>query len=268
MLHRIRRFIAHAVVAFGGFAAFSFALPAEAGAVLQYGDIVRGPTQSTLYYYGADGMRYVFPNEKTYFSWYTDYTHVRTLTEDDLARLQIGGNVTYKPGTRLLKIDTDPRVYLVTEGGVLRWVETEGIAASLYGGGWATYVDDLPDPFFANYSLGDSIRTPDDIRLDEVLQGTHDINDDKDISIPAVIKITSQGYSPIDVIITKGQSVQFVNGDTSRHTVTSDTLLWGSGTLAPGEEFVHTFGTEGTYSFFDSYNSRNTGAIYVLPSTE
>ena len=38
------------------------------------GDLIRGTSFSTVYYYGSDGMRYTFPNEKSYFSWYTDFS--------------------------------------------------------------------------------------------------------------------------------------------------------------------------------------------------
>ena len=36
------------------------------------------------------------------------------------------------------------------------WVESEAIATSLYGSGWASRVVDVPDAFFVNYSVGSS----------------------------------------------------------------------------------------------------------------
>ena len=35
---------------------------------LDAGDLIRGETFTAVYYLGADGLRYVFPNDKTYFT--------------------------------------------------------------------------------------------------------------------------------------------------------------------------------------------------------
>ncbi|MEY4744266.1 MAG: hypothetical protein RL272_211, partial [Candidatus Parcubacteria bacterium] len=77
-----------------------------------------------VYYVGQDGKRYVFPNEKTFKTWYSDFSSVVTITDSELAAMTIGGNVTYKPGTRMVKITTDPKVYAVDHNGMLRWVKT------------------------------------------------------------------------------------------------------------------------------------------------
>jgi hypothetical protein len=137
----------------------TLALPSVASAAtLMNGDLIKasGPA---VYYYAADGRRYVFPNEKTYFSWYYDFSSVKTITDEELAALTIGGNVTIRPGTKLVKITTDPKVYAVTQGGVLHWVESEAIAITLFGAGWAQRVVDVPDGFFVNYSVGSSLST-------------------------------------------------------------------------------------------------------------
>lgn len=122
------------------------------------GDLLKasGPA---VYYYAVDGKRYVFPNEKTYFSWYADFSSVKTISDSELAAIQIGGNVTIRPGTKLVKIQTDPKVYAVTRCGVLHWVESETLAKSLYGDAWATRVVDVPDAFFVNYNVGSSVST-------------------------------------------------------------------------------------------------------------
>ncbi|MEK7473200.1 MAG: hypothetical protein AAB668_00510 [Patescibacteria group bacterium] len=135
----------------------TMALPTAARAATA-GDLIKasGPA---VYYYAADGKRYVFPNEKTYFSWFVDFSGVRTISDTELASYLIGGNATIRPGTRLVKIQTDPKVYAVTLGGVLHWVESEAIAISLYGATWAQRVVDVPDSFFVNYTIGSSVST-------------------------------------------------------------------------------------------------------------
>jgi hypothetical protein len=109
---------------------------------------------SAVYFYGADNKRYVFPNSQTYFTWYADFSLVKIVTSAELAALPIGGNVTYRPGTRLVKITSDPNVYAVEPGGLLRHVQSEVIAKALYGDNWSKRVDDVPDAFFFNYASG------------------------------------------------------------------------------------------------------------------
>jgi hypothetical protein len=137
----------------------TLAMPGVASAAsLSAGDLIKasGPA---VYYYATDAKRYVFPNEKTYFAWYNDFSGVKTITDTELAAIAIGGNVTVRPGTKLVKITTDPKVYAVTKCGTLHWIESETVAKALYGDAWATRVIDVPDSFFVNYTVGSSIST-------------------------------------------------------------------------------------------------------------
>src|SRR5690606_26046075 len=97
------------------------------------GSRIKLADSTAVYYCGADGRRYVFPSPPTYMSWYDDWNDVLTVSTDTMASLPLGGIVTYKPGHRLVKIQTDPRVYAVDAGGVLRWVTSEALAIQMYG---------------------------------------------------------------------------------------------------------------------------------------
>lgn len=136
-----------------GFAAF---VPVANATSYSAGDLIKA-SGDAVYYYASDGKRYVFPNQTTYMSWYSDFSEVKTISDDELASISIGGNATMRPGTNLVKITTDPKVYAVTEGGTLHWVETEELANTLYGPDWADRIVDVPDSFFVNYTTGDSI---------------------------------------------------------------------------------------------------------------
>jgi hypothetical protein len=114
---------------------------------------------SSVYYYAADGKRYVFPNEKTYATWYADFSSVQRISDAELAAIPLGGNVTYRPGKRMVKVTTDPKVYAIDAGGTLRPIKDEATAIALYGSAWGTLVDDLPDAFFANYDVGTEISS-------------------------------------------------------------------------------------------------------------
>ncbi len=135
----------------------SFAMPAAANAATV--GLIKGPGD-TVYWKSTDGKRYVFPTYNTFRSWYGDISQpIQILTSEELGIIPIGGNVTYKPGVRLIKVTTDPKVYAIARYGVLRWITSESLAVQLYGADWARKVDDLPDPFFVNYTIGASINT-------------------------------------------------------------------------------------------------------------
>jgi plastocyanin len=227
------------------------------------GDLIRGESFAAVYYVGADGFRYVFPNQKTYDTWYTDFDDVKFISDSDLATIQIGGNVTYRPGVRMIKITSDPKTYAVDQGGVLRHVGSEEVAQGLYGSAWNKTIDDVPDGFFTNYTIGDEIESSSDYSATEAKNDTETINDDKNLSAPEEMNVTSSGYDPIDVTISVGETVRFTNEDDEKHSVTGDDLSWGSGTMQPGGTYLKRFDEEGVYTFFDSYDSSNTGAIYV-----
>ena len=116
---------------------------------------VAGPTDScrSVYYLASNGKRYVFPDEKTYKTWYANFSTVKEIAKTEWESYLIGGNVNYRPGTKMLKVTTDPRVYVVAKGGVLWHVATEAVATALYGSMWNKEINDLPDAFFANYSV-------------------------------------------------------------------------------------------------------------------
>jgi hypothetical protein len=115
---------------------------------------------SAIYYIGADGRRHVFPSEKVFESWYCDFSEVKEISAEDLAAIPWGVNVTYRPGSRLVKFMTDPRVYAVDRDGSLRWLISEDVAIGLYGTDWAHYVDDISDAFYGDYRIGQLIDTP------------------------------------------------------------------------------------------------------------
>ncbi|NUM25058.1 MAG: hypothetical protein HUU49_00365 [Candidatus Buchananbacteria bacterium] len=161
------------VAAFIVSACLSFTMPVQAAS--HNGQIVKMSGSSSLYYVASDGKRYVFPNEKIFKSWFPDFRDVVTLTYEEMSSMPLGGNVLYRPGVLLVKIQTDPRIYAVTKNGVLRWVETEEIAKYLYGDNWNLLIDDVPDSFFVNYKIGESIDSTSDFNADDEVSGVDTI---------------------------------------------------------------------------------------------
>jgi len=149
-------FVAIATIAWTlGIAAFA----APTASAATPGTLVKSASLSAVYYYGTDGQRYTFPNLKTYETWYTDFSSVTTISDSELAAIPLAGNVVYRSGSRWVKIQSDSKTYAVTPDGTLRWVDTEAVAVGLAGSAWNTIIDDVPEVFFVDYSVGSSLMT-------------------------------------------------------------------------------------------------------------
>ena len=122
------------------------------------GSLIKAKEIEAVYYYKG-GKRWTFPNLKTFKSWFKDFSSVKSVTLAELQTYQLTGNVVYRPGTRLIKITTDPKVYAVEPGGKLRPIKDEATAKALWGANWAKAVDDVSDAFFTNYTVGADLST-------------------------------------------------------------------------------------------------------------
>ncbi len=189
--------------------AFCFFLPPAKAADISAGDLIKA-SQPAVYYYGSNGKRYVFPNEKTYKTWYGDFSGVKTITDAELAAIPIIANVTYKAGVKMVKITTDPKVYAVAKGGVLRWIKTESTAIALYGADWNTKIEDIPDAFFTNYTVGAEIASLAD--FDKAVETAADA-----IGPVAVVPCAGCGSETPVTPVTYQWNIKTVNGDDYYH---------------------------------------------------
>lgn len=124
---------------------------------------------SFVYLYAADGKRYVFTNKDVITSWFTSFdggvlgqlvnvcNTVNELSDVELASIMIGGNVTVRPGSYIVKIASDPALYVVAKGKVLRRLASVEMAEKLYPGTSAQRIRVIPDAFFTNYFVGKQV---------------------------------------------------------------------------------------------------------------
>ena len=232
------------------------------------GDLIKISSNTAVYYFAPNGKRYVFPNEKTYFTWYSDFSGVKTVSERALAAVPIGGNATYSPGRKMVKITTDPKVYVVDQGGILRHVTTASIAESLYSISWKNQIDDLPDAFFTNYRVGTAIEATRDYTPANVMTQTPTIAHDKQIPLEVAnvtVSNSDTGFVPATMTIKKGTTVTWTNRDTMNHTVTGPTAGLASGNLLPTGTYTKTFNTVGSFDYNCSIHPTMQGTINVVP---
>ncbi len=114
-------------------------------------------TCRTVYFLDDTGSRHAFTNERVYFTWYEDYSNLHLVTPEVMSDFPLGANVTYRPGTQLVKFPTVRTVYAVERYSVLRGLASEDVARDLYGDDWNQQVDDIADVFLGNYSFGTDI---------------------------------------------------------------------------------------------------------------
>jgi len=253
---------------FAGFAAG----PVGAQTSIQSGDLVKSDAASAVYYFAGDGKRYVFPTERTYFTWYADFSTVKTISAGELSSLPLGGNVTYKPGVKMLKIQSDPTVYAISKTGILRAIGSEAVATALYGATWNKQIDDLPDAFFVNYKVGAPITTTDGYDKEVLKTGVPTINVDKLMAQgpTGFVDARANGFSPSSMTVAIGTKVTWIALDASQpfvasnpHPLHSDQAGLQSGTMGMGETFSYTYTQAGSWGYHNHNATTQTGTVTV-----
>lgn len=113
--------------------------------------IKRWDENNELYYYAADGKRYLFPDQEIFRSWFSNYD-ISKFEEVDLETLYktpLGGNVTLRPGC-LLQTPTDPTTYFVRGNGEISPINQK-IIEEINNSEWQINIFTLPNFYFANY---------------------------------------------------------------------------------------------------------------------
>lgn len=226
----------------------------------------------SVYYYAADGKRYVFPHSKTYFTWYSDFNNIKEMSLEQLGGIPIGGNVTYRPGGRMVKVTTDPTVYVVSKNGILRAVPSEAVASALYGANWNTQIDDVADAFFVNYKVGAPLASASE--YDKALMATAvpNINTDKLLVNPPsgfIDHRPSDGFRPTPMIVASGSKVTWISLDSSGPRVVAEPQsalpALDSGNMKMGGSYSYTFSAVGTVDYMNANMTSQKGKVIVQP---
>lgn len=131
------------------------------------GNVLVGTKVPTKFYLAKNGKRYVFPNDtKTYDTWKSLLPSVKKISQEELESYPLGDtNVWYRPGSRLIRIQSDPRVFAVAHGGILREIN-DGNALAIFGPRWQSLIDTLQDYYFTNYTVGPHVGSPSDYSIE------------------------------------------------------------------------------------------------------
>jgi plastocyanin len=80
----------------------------------------------------------------------------------------------------------------------------------------------------------------------------------------ATVSITATGFQPENVRVRPGDTVTWKNNDTKPHSVISDTAVFKSEPIAPGQSYSFKFDVESSYAYHDGTTTSRTGAVHVL----
>jgi plastocyanin len=85
-----------------------------------------------------------------------------------------------------------------------------------------------------------------------------------DITIPRGAAVQGNiAFSPANFTVKVGKSVTWINKDTMPHTVTSDSGLFDSGNMNPGQTWSHTFTQTGVYKYYCTLHNWMKGNVTV-----
>jgi plastocyanin len=84
------------------------------------------------------------------------------------------------------------------------------------------------------------------------------------VSIPPGAQVLgSSAYVPNPVTISAGSVVTWTNNDSTAHTASSNTGVFNSGTIGPGQSFSFTFTAAGTYQYHCTFHQGMVGSVVV-----
>jgi plastocyanin len=86
-------------------------------------------------------------------------------------------------------------------------------------------------------------------------------------TVSRTVSITATGFSPEQVTVRPGETVTWTNKDTKAHEIVSDTGIFKSNRLQPGESFSYRFDVESSYSYHDATRASATGVVNVLTNS-
>ncbi|MDP2586939.1 MAG: hypothetical protein Q8P32_04175 [Candidatus Komeilibacteria bacterium] len=133
------------------------------------GDLIKTDTVSAVYYLDSNLKRHPFHHANQYFTWFSDFSLVKTIPTSEMSGYDLGSTIVVRPGTKLvqfvsLKADggfdvDDPKVYAVSSNGSIMHVDSAATAVKFWGSAWETMILGLPNFLFGYYTPGAQVTS-------------------------------------------------------------------------------------------------------------
>ncbi len=133
------------------------ALPAQPSSsavslALGAGDLFRGSSPS-VWRYGDDGKRHLFPDDFTFKSWSNQYAWVISASDAEVNAIPEGDPILIYPGYAIVGFTGDANLYTVTRVGVLQKLQIPAEAQQKYGTQWKTRIHIYPAELKTRYQF-------------------------------------------------------------------------------------------------------------------
>lgn len=81
--------------------------------------------------------------------------------------------------------------------------------------------------------------------------------------VPAARTLATAAFTPNPATVSTGAKLTWTNTDTATHDMVSDSGIWDSGRIAPGDHFDFNFTAKGTFPYHCSIHPGMVGTIVV-----
>jgi len=134
------------------------------------GDLIKTASSPAVYYLDASNIRHPFGHSRDYFTWYSDFSGIKTVSTDEMVGYTLGSPVVVRPGSRLVQfveVNGDgtwstantPAVYAVSTNGTLHKINSAADAVAMYGANWEQMINPVPNYLASNYPIGSALST-------------------------------------------------------------------------------------------------------------
>lgn len=124
---------------------------------------------NTIYYIDSNRHRRTIPSDTVLESWWgvdacIVCEQVTLLNAADAATIPINNNITARPGSFIIRIATDPTLFVVDDCATARATDEVTLEA-IYGPNWLTLVRTFPEFIFIDYDIGSPVTSVADYDL-------------------------------------------------------------------------------------------------------
>lgn len=141
-------------------------------------DFIRTAISPSVYLLLENGTRRVVLDTNTFFTYENSFDVVRTVSAEQMATYKLKGTILPRANRVLVKIQSDPRVYWLSNSGTdpfiptLRAIPDEATAIGLFGADWSQYVIDVDVAMFNKFFVGMPVSGAEELQTDFLIKRT------------------------------------------------------------------------------------------------
>jgi hypothetical protein len=126
------------------------------------GDLIQGSTYSGIYLIGDGLTRHPFINMLSFFTYESNLSIVKIVTDATLSILRLGKTVAPQQGRALIKFESDSRIFAIYKNPndsykpLLREIPEE-LLVDMVGTGWESFILTLDDVFYSRFLVSNPL---------------------------------------------------------------------------------------------------------------